>query len=869
MKLKLIIIIVFIILIPSACFSLRINEVCSSNTSLISDYLNRYSDWIEIKNNSTVTIDLNLYCLSDSPANLRKFRFPAGMIMAPGQIILVWAVNEPTVIDPNGEICGTNFAISSLGEPVFLSLYAGPTIIDQMPNIPIPENVSYGRVDDGTSWFYFTQPTPRQENTTPGYNTLLLDPVASQTSGYFATSATINFSTIQPGAQIHYTTDGSVPSETSPVWSGPMTLYDRSTEPNNISLIPTVLPNLPPPVNELDWWFPPASNLPKIHTFRARCYADGALPSNTITRTYMVGISLYDLPIVSVVMDSTDLFDPDTGIYVAGNGYDGDHFLTANFMQNWERPVVADWFNATGNLVYQKQCDVEIHGNYTARAGMKSLRFNTPDNVANYINYPFFGTDYLSSFRYLILRNSGNDVHKTLFRDNFMQNLMKEQSLDVARFAPYIVFLNGECWGIHNLQERMDEYFIAGHYNIPIAELDVLECNQLELCGDNQDYTSLLNYMELNDETNPAVWQYLETRIDMKNFREYIAGIVYMGNTDWPDNNVRYWRKRIPYTTGTPYGHDGRWRWLIYDMDFSFGLYQDPYWIHDTLGRALEDSLGWRTIVLRNLIQNDGFKKDFINTIADRLNYNWQPSKVNELINQYENAFVTSIPQHIERWCMPSTIEMWHGEVNALRIFAANRPAFLRNQVVNQFGLAGTANVTLQIQPPEGGIVRVNDTVDLSSGDYIYFQGIPISMQAIPNQGWEIVSFGGQQTDSLAFNPTVNQTIQLVLQETVSNDDEAIPTVDLWSFQVSPNPVQKNSSYLHIKFLGKGYKNTNNLLLAIYNVKGQQVVLQKVPTSALETGEMSAEIKGISSGIYIINLIEKKTTKAVHKFIIK
>jgi hypothetical protein len=46
-------------------------------------------------------------------------------------------------------------------------------------------------------------------------------------------------------------------------------------------------------------------------------------------------------------------------------------------------------------------------------------------------------------------------------------------------------------------------------------------------------------------------------------------------------------------------------------------------------------------------------------------------------------------------------------------------------------------------------------------------------------------------------------------------------------------------------------------------------VLQKVPTSALETGEMSAEIKGISSGIYIINLIEKKTTKAVHKFIIK
>jgi hypothetical protein len=584
---------VLAVTIPGLCFSLVINEVCSSNTSVITDYYERYSDWIEIKNTTDNTVDLNLYCLSDSPGNLRKFRFPVGSTIDPGEIILIWAVNETPTIDPNGEFCGTNFAISAGGEPIYLSLDAGPTIVDQMPNIPIGENISYGRIGDGTNWYYFTQPTPRLENTTSGYTALLSDPVASQTSGYFASSVSIDFTTPQSGSQIHYTTNGSVPTESSPAWVGPLILYNRSSESNNISTIPTVLPNLPEPVSELDWWFPPASNLPKIHTIRARCYADGALPSNTVTRTYMVGIDLFDLPIVSVIMDSTDLFDPDTGIYVAGNGYDGVDFLTANFMQNWDAPAYTDWFASNGNHIYQKEGETEIHGTYSARAGMKSLRLKTSGVGTDRFNYPFFGTDYLSSFRYLILKNNGNDLHMSLFRDNLIEELLKEQNLDVANFTPYVVFLNGEYWGIHNLQERMREYFVSEHYNIPVSDLDVLEEQWAVNSGNSLDYVALLDYIEQNDETNPEVWQYLETKIDMRNICEYMTGEIYAGNTDWLGNNIRYWRKRVPYTPNAPYGHDGRWRWMVYDLDYGFGLYQNPYWVHNTLWYALDPA--WRS----------------------------------------------------------------------------------------------------------------------------------------------------------------------------------------------------------------------------------------------------------------------------------
>lgn len=854
---------------PFFCFALRINEVCSSSSSIITDHLGRYSDWIEIKNTTVETIDLNLYCLSDSPNNLTKFRFPAGSSLQPGQIILIWAVNEPTVVAPNGEFCGTNFAISASGEPVILSLFSSSAIIDQMPVMAIPTDHSYGRIGSGNEWYFFTQPTPREENTTPGYLTLLDAPIATQNSGWFQNSVNVNFVTNQTGVQIRYTTDGSEPKDNSPVWPGATVLYDRSNDPNVWCMIPTVLPNLPEPVNELDWWFPPASSIPKIHTIKVKCFATGSLPSDTITRSYIVGINLYDFPIVSLTMDPMDLFDDDIGIYVAGNSYNGISFQSANFMQDWERPIYSEWFDLSGNLIYQKQSLVEVHGTYTARAGQKSLRFKTTSNPSNYINFPFFGDDYLNSFRYLILRNSGNDVHMTLFRDNFIQTLLQEQHLDVSRFRPHIVFLNGEYWGIHTLQERMDEYWVSGHYDIPVSQLDVLERDVSTLCGDNLDYNTLLNYIVQNDVTNPSVWQYLETKIDMCNFREYMVGQVYAGNTDWPGNNIRYWRKRVPFTADAPYGHDGKWRWLVYDMDFSYGLYQNPYWSHDTLNRALNDSLGWRTLLLRSLIQNQQFKIDFINNFADRLNSNWLSGKIITTIDQYEQEFETSIPEHIARWSMPANMSLWSGEVNALRAFANNRPNFLRSLIVQRFELPGTADVALQIQPEHAAVIRLNNTVDLHTGNYTYFQGVPIKLKAIPAPGWEVINFNGVISDTISIVPSAQQIIQLTLQQTVSNDDEWINSDDLWRVVLSPNPVQKSTDGLRIQFIGTGYKTAANFRLIMYNVKGQRIRSLLIDDSLVKKGEISVATIDLPSGLYIVKLAHGQSIRSVKKITVK
>ena len=745
---------------------LVINEFCARNQTVISDYYGNAEDWIEIKNNSAASIDLRGYCLTDNLGNLRKWRFPIGSSISSGQIILVWASNRDST-DPNGEF-HTNFKIAAEGEPVALVFRETNTIVDQSAAIPLDIDVSYGRIGTSLAWLYFMEPTPRQENTTQGYSELLHEPVSSHPSGWYATPVEINFAGADADVELRWTTDGSDPSTDSPLWTGPLSLSDRSLEPNLHSLISPVLPGLPEPINELDLWYPPDGLVPKIHILKVRAFKLDALASNTICRTYLVDLPTSNLPIVSLVMKPDDLFDPDTGIYIAGNNYDGVNFFTANFMQDWERGIYTEWFDPNGSLLYAKAAEVKTHGTYSCRAGQKSLRIK-PDALSGDIalSYPFFGEDYLSSFNSLILRNSGNDVHLSLFRDFFLQGLLKEQGLDTMNYRLYKVFLNGEYWGIYSLTEHAREEYIASHYNIALSGLDLLENNNSVNCGDALDYQALLSYLAANDPADPTVWQYLETKIDLNNFTEYAAAQIFIGNTDWLGNNIRYWRKRVPFTPEADYGHDGRWRWLVYDLDYSWGTYQDPYWIHDSLDRALDPSLEWRTFLLRRLMLNEDFKANFINTIADRLNSNWQSAKLISTIDGFESQLFDNMPQHLARWRLPNTMGLWLGEVNALRIFATNRQDFLRSLVVSQFTLPGVANIDIQITPPEAASIKVNNRVVLDNGNYKYFQGIPVSMQALVQPGWEIVSFAGTSSDSVYISPIAEQGVSLLLQRKI------------------------------------------------------------------------------------------------------
>lgn len=112
-------------LIPDARAEVVISEFMADNAATIADDFGQFSDWIELHNPSAEPVDLTLWSLTDNPANLTKWRFPA-ISLAPGEFRIVWASNR-NLRDPSAPL-HTNFALSKDGEFLALVHPDGSTI---------------------------------------------------------------------------------------------------------------------------------------------------------------------------------------------------------------------------------------------------------------------------------------------------------------------------------------------------------------------------------------------------------------------------------------------------------------------------------------------------------------------------------------------------------------------------------------------------------------------------------------------------------------------------------------------------------------------------------------------------------------------
>ncbi len=151
---------------PAWDTSVRINEVMTDNSTVAPGANGRYYDWIELFNASDSVFDLSGFYLSDNPDKLDKFLIE-DLKIEPGEYVLVY-MSRLTGKDENG-ILHTNFALSSLGETIYLS----DSMSNIMNMITVPaggSNVSYGVLDNKLVWM--STPTPGGPNSGSGSDDL-------------------------------------------------------------------------------------------------------------------------------------------------------------------------------------------------------------------------------------------------------------------------------------------------------------------------------------------------------------------------------------------------------------------------------------------------------------------------------------------------------------------------------------------------------------------------------------------------------------------------------------------------------------------------------------------------------------------------
>ncbi len=741
---------------PTHAQQLMINEFMASNAITILDDDGEDSDWIELYNPNTSALDLGGLGLSDDATEPLKWVFPSMTIQA-GEYLLVWASGKDRRTP--GLPLHTNFSISADGEDLLLSNSTGQQI-DLIQGVSLQTDISYGRaLDQPGVWKYFTIPSPGAENSSSGYSILLDKPEFSASGGYYADSVQLSIESSIEGVVVYYTTDGSLPDQNDAVFTDVLWLKSRVGEPNIISMIPTNNNDDPgPPYYE--GWQPPLGEVYKAHVIRARAFHPDAPPSPVSTHTYIIDdllSSRYTLPVLSLSTNPENLFDDEIGIYVHGNN--------TNYFQDgdeWERKAHLSLFEKDGSLAMSEDIGIRTHGNTTRSRPRKSLRMISRAEYGNsWFNYPIFPDKTTSQYKRFILRNSGNDWDWAIFRDAFLQSLAKNLDVDRQYYRPAILFINGEYWGIHNIRDRYDEHYINARYGLEEHEMTMLENNASFKFGNEagrEHYVSMINYMNSYNLANQQYFDEVAKRMDIESFTDFQLTNIFSMNTDWPGNNTLMWRYLTDqFDPNALNGRDGRWRWMLLDLDFGFGL---PFFYvpgvdqgpaHNTLAFALATNgpswpnPPWSTAILRNLLKNQSYMYFFINRFCDLLNTDFSESTVIESIDSIRNILQPEMEEHILRWRRPVTIYDWFQNVENMRSFAQERPGYIRQHLNSYFQLNGSATLKLTIEGQAMGNIQVNTIVipDTDQWTGKYFKNIPLKLMAMSKPGYRFVRWEG------------------------------------------------------------------------------------------------------------------------------
>lgn len=657
--------IAFLILLIPLHAQVQISEVCAMNKGVLFDIEGNTPDWIELHNPTSLPIDLSGYFISDDPTNFTRYQFASLVLPANGYAI-VFASGKDTV---HTEL-HTNFSLSAKGETVYLSSQDS-LLIDSL-NIPFAlANRTVGRFSnsqDTLSWF--TVPTPGNANATAEGLTL------SRWSGYFSTGEILTIEGGQPGDEIRYTLDGTPPNHSSPLYLNGIQLDQHLTSDNPESLIETSY-----------YWEEPSQETLNAITLRAQLFRNGVGVGPAVTNTFFHDQLLQDnsrMPIISITVDPNDLFDENWGLFVPGVHYDeGNQDFSGNFFQTgelWERACYIELIEVNNQVGFAQDAGLKIHGAKRRREPQKSLRILFREEYGlNKGNYKVFDQRETNEFKRLVLRSRSIAGTEAVIVDH-LAHRMVDEDLDIENQAmrAAIVYVNGEYYGIEDIVEKQDRFFLETYQNVDRDSVYVLQGYlPWALEGGTaarDEFLTLYSFIENNDLSTTANYEHVAAQIDIPNFIDYHLAEIYFANSDWPHNNLKMWK---------PSNH-GKWRWLFYDIDAGCFSTFDNTIGHATAEEFTNIDVDTRsTLFLRKLLENDEFLLLFLRRLEALMFETFDPEKVNFQIDQIYRDYAEQMDKHIARWGYPASFERWDNALKSVKTFSRLRPCVLQ-QIVFQ-----------------------------------------------------------------------------------------------------------------------------------------------------------------------------------------
>lgn len=669
-------------------------------------------------------------------------------------------------------------------------------------------------------------------------------------SGFYQTKATVRI-TAPKGASVYYTMNCEEPtSENGKLYEGPVVL--KAPESGE-----------------------------QVYVLRFKAYyADGTC-SETENRTYFVGQDIesrYTTMVLSIVGEPEELFGYEEGILVPGKRYDefmeanpGIHpgnGVVANYTMKgdaFERAVWLEMFSAEGEKIFAQNGGVRVTGQLSRMNNHKSLRLYARkeyDEVNNKFDYDFFENITAKSdgtmgqeYKRLVLKNSGNDYGYAFLRTELVGCLADQAGFpDVQHVIPICVYVNGEYYGSYWLSNHFDGQYFENRYGIYDGEFVVLESTDIEKLPSEdsseleisaaEDYNMQYNKFSSMDLTVDANYEALQEFMDVENYLQYFAIENYVGNYDWPDNNVKVYR----YVAGES-GYqadsvfDGRYRMLLYDVDYGFGL----MFYHDSFGTlankmTLDKILNEKSPMFAALMQREDCRKYFVSYTLDLMNGVMSAENVSQQVDKMHGSRAEELSRTLEQEELVGGLLLEQDAMNMdtvdknlqqIKSFATARPQYVLQDIEQEFSYGQKYQLIAMTDKSAGKVAgfKINQ-IYCDDSEFVgtYLKEIPVIITPCvgPNEVFSYWLVDGERVENA----------ELVLEgELVAGD---LVTVELVTEEIAEPKLQicavatrGQADYIELVNLSSQYINT-----AGYYLSDEEDLFKcELPTLVMAPGE--------------------------------
>ena len=581
-------------------------------------------DWIEIANGGDGDISLKGYYLSDNDNNPYKWKVPDVTVPAGGYAV-IYASSKPSVQSGKHNIA--KLGVTYTGELLMLSSPEGNTL-DVFETGVLRPDVTSGRAsgDYSGARVFFQTPTPGDANKDE-ISSYAQKPMFSRPGGYAQGTVMLEMKCGTPEAKIYYTLDGSKPTRSSNLYTGPVKL-------NNTAVV------------------------------KAVSYAENSLKSEMMVATYIFD-EKYTVPVVCLSANPRD--------------FSKAYNVTERKDRN-EQEGYIEFYESDGTLGVAFPAGMRASGSGTLKHAQKSLKLYLRGGYGqSSVTYPFFKDFPYVTFESLTLRSSGQDKEFARVRDAFCHMASREMDVDYAEYRLVVLYVNGQYFGLYDLRENQNAAYYAYRYNTISDNIERIRWNKDALDGTADEILAVRSFARSYNMANEDNFAEFCKKVDAQAAMDYLIAETFFCNSDM--FNQKYSRA-VDYSF--------KWRFVLFDFDHCMfdsnrsllRRFFDPKGVLTAHGYITNMDIQCA------LLQNPGWKEAFIERYAYVLNNIYTKDKLLALFDEMTAEMEPEMEKHIRKWGWPRSVTRWKSDVKELRGFLEVRTQNVKKHLKDFFKLS-------------------------------------------------------------------------------------------------------------------------------------------------------------------------------------